>query len=408
MTLKRRFHQLFFLIFTILPIGILIGSKTVPIVTHWASVKYVIYVPVFFFLVSCFLSLKIQKTQIFLISIIWLATYLLFLWNQSYNFKHLVFIMPLLITWITMQKTVRFFSRHMLFQLISTIVVMIGGYYISIYLVNPQAKFLILFVKNMQAAQWLKFWKLPSLMFFTVPFLFLISLNFKHKALDLFFPASWLSIFPMFYLLNYEEISSTKVVVTFVGIGLLILYSIYQYFLTKVYKDELTNVLNRRALDERLETLHDHFSIAMMDVDHFKKFNDTYGHKEGDNVLRFVAQFISENLHVPVYRYGGEEFCAIFENEEPQAVYEKLKEICEKLSNKKFYVRRADRDEPQSNRKAKLKSKVSVFLTISIGMSSKAESDLTADDIRKDADMALYKAKDLGRNRVVRSNGGDL
>ena len=62
----------------------------------------------------------------------------------------------------------------------------------------------------------------------------------------------------------------------------------------KVYIDELTGIPNRRAFDEYLKKLGRKYTIAMMDIDHFKKFNDTYGHSEGDNVLRFVAKHIAE------------------------------------------------------------------------------------------------------------------
>lgn len=386
----------------------IIESKSYPILIQWTNTKFGQYIPFFIFFISAFLSIRIQKTQIFFVTFFYAFLYSLFLFKVPFNYTLLTFILPLTITWMTMLKTVKVLSRHMIIQFIGIAITITIGYFVANYIANPQAKFLVLFVKNMQAAQWLKFWKLPSLMFFTIPFLFLISMNFRHKALDLFFPSSWLSIFPILYILNSETVvSQSSVSVVFAGIGILILYSIYQYFLSKVYKDELTGVLNRRALDERMETLHDNYTIAMMDVDHFKKFNDTYGHKEGDNVLRFVAQFLSEELAVPIYRYGGEEFCAIFENEDPKKTLKSLKELCHNLSQKKFYVRRADRDEPNAAKKAKLKSKVSVFLTISIGMSTKVEDDVSADDIRKNADMALYKAKDRGRNQVVNVTGGD-
>ena len=54
------------------------------------------------------------------------------------------------------------------------------------------------------------------------------------------------------------------------------------------------------------------YAIAMMDIDHFKSFNDNYGHDEGDNVLRLVGSMLNQELGDRVYRYGGEEFCAVF------------------------------------------------------------------------------------------------
>ena len=79
------------------------------------------------------------------------------------------------------------------------------------------------------------------------------------------------------------------------------------------YRDELTGLPGRRALNERLKGLGKHYSIAMMDVDHFKKFNDVYGHDIGDEVLKMVAKHIGGITGGgTAYRYGGEEFCVVF------------------------------------------------------------------------------------------------
>ncbi len=76
----------------------------------------------------------------------------------------------------------------------------------------------------------------------------------------------------------------------FTVICAILLHAIFTIYWQRVYIDELTDVSNRRALDEKLATLNGEFAIAMMDIDHFKDFNDTYGHDEGDNVLRLVGR----------------------------------------------------------------------------------------------------------------------
>jgi diguanylate cyclase (GGDEF)-like protein len=79
------------------------------------------------------------------------------------------------------------------------------------------------------------------------------------------------------------------------------------------YRDELTGLLGRRALNDRLKGLARQYVIAKMDVDHFKKYNDTHGHDIGDEVLKMVARQIGAvGGGGTAYRYGGEEFCVVF------------------------------------------------------------------------------------------------
>ena len=79
------------------------------------------------------------------------------------------------------------------------------------------------------------------------------------------------------------------------------------------FRDELTGLPGRRALDERLRALPGRYTVAMVDVDHFKKFNDTHGHDIGDQVLRLVGARLAEVGGGGIaYRYGGEEFSVLF------------------------------------------------------------------------------------------------
>ena len=88
------------------------------------------------------------------------------------------------------------------------------------------------------------------------------------------------------------------------------------------FVDALTGLPNRRALDETLMRLSGTYALAMVDVDHFKQFNDTYGHDAGDVVLREVARTLRRRAHGAAYRYGGEEFCLVFEGVRAQRVRE--------------------------------------------------------------------------------------
>ena len=195
-----------------------------------------------------------------------------------------------------------------------------------------------------------------------------------------------------------------RLVVAFTTLTLILLHALLRMYWQKVYLDTLTAVSNRQALDERLHTLNGDFSLAMVDIDHFKKFNDTYGHAEGDNVLRMVAQHLEEHLGDRVYRYGGEEFCVVFEKDSHEAAEQMMEKTRSSLDKRKFTLR--------SQRKAgysptKLMSRrgesrgKKVHITFSVGVATATKTYKTPEEVIKRADHALYEAKEKGRNRVV-------
>jgi diguanylate cyclase (GGDEF)-like protein len=159
-------------------------------------------------------------------------------------------------------------------------------------------------------------------------------------------------------------------------------------------RDPLTRLGNRRALDEDLEFLEarvtryrHRYCIALIDVDNFKAYNDTFGHQAGDRILQAVAAQLKAEARGgdAVYRYGGEEFLCIFPEQSiangMQAV-ERMRTAVERLA-----VRQA--------------GEIGAFLTISGGVAvMDAEHPRSAIAVIKEADEALYRAKELGRNRV--------
>ena len=187
-------------------------------------------------------------------------------------------------------------------------------------------------------------------------------------------------------------------------IGAICLYSLYKLYWQNVYIDELTSVPNRRAYNEDLKKLGRKYSIAMLDIDHFKKFNDTYGHKEGDNVLRYVAAHLREASRSKVFRYGGEEFSIIFPGYRIKDVQERLEYVCETLAKRKFYIRMSDTKRSQKSEKDRgidLTDHKQVKVTISIGVAQRTEKLKTPEDVIEAADKALYRAKKRGRNQVA-------
>jgi diguanylate cyclase (GGDEF)-like protein len=185
--------------------------------------------------------------------------------------------------------------------------------------------------------------------------------------------------------------------------GLAIFFMYWQ----RVYLDELTGVPNRRALDERLQSLSAPYALAMVDIDHFKKFNDSYGHEEGDNVLRLVAAHLQHESAGKAYRYGGEEFLLIFSGWET----EKAENLCDyirlSLAKREFAIRLPEkiRKKTSPRDRGSLRAKTeNVSITISLGVAGPDNQRKTPQDVIKLADQGLYKAKEGGRNLVVRQN----
>jgi len=204
-------------------------------------------------------------------------------------------------------------------------------------------------------------------------------------------------------LFNVKNISSTSFLLN----SLFQIIHIILYVRTMAYKDKLTGLYTRRVLDVDLLSLKKRYSVAMIDVDHFKKFNDTYGHSSGDDVLRLVGSRLKElGRKAKVYRYGGEEFTVVYKNMSADEAKIHLDELRESLSNYEMIIRNT---ETRSNNKlGVLKRKnrpiyQTVKITVSIGISEHyaKDSKVTANDILNLADEALYQAKEQGRNRVV-------
>lgn len=149
----------------------------------------------------------------------------------------------------------------------------------------------------------------------------------------------------------------------------------------KIYMDSLTGVYNRRYFDEYYDHVYADVSLAIMDIDNFKGFNDTYGHRVGDQVLRQVAHTIQNNVRPTdaVIRYGGDEFLLIFMNIPSEVFRRKLEDI-------RSAVERAE-----------LENLPQVRMTLSIGGCS-GYHEVGA--LLEQADRFLYEAKKV-RNTIV-------
>ena len=189
--------------------------------------------------------------------------------------------------------------------------------------------------------------------------------------------------------------------VYFAAGGLALIVALIETSYAMAYLDELTQLPSRRSLNEALLKLGDIYSIAMVDVDHFKKFNDSYGHESGDQALRLVASRLS---HITgggkAYRYGGEEFAIVFPNKTSEEVFVYLDRMRKVIEQSRFTVRGADRRRKGKSgigRGAKKQTNV----TVSIGLAATQGEKLAPAEVLRMADQALYKAKAKGRNCTI-------
>jgi diguanylate cyclase (GGDEF)-like protein len=168
------------------------------------------------------------------------------------------------------------------------------------------------------------------------------------------------------------------------------------------YEDGLTGLPARRALTEALQRLSGQYTVAMVDVDHFKRLNDTWGHDVGDQVLKMVAARLGK---APgdgrAFRYGGEEFALLFSGRTVEECLPDLDTLRRSIEDSRFTIRRRLRGlkRPAGTPKD-LRSRIHIVVTVSIGAAEPDGRLKTPEQVVLAADQALYKAKDGGRNRV--------
>lgn len=169
---------------------------------------------------------------------------------------------------------------------------------------------------------------------------------------------------------------------------------IYSELRKSSYRDSLTGCYNRRKLDEDIiaafslaQRSGEKLAVMMLDLDLFKRINDTYGHAAGDSVLLTTAEIMRSQLrkHEFLYRYGGEEFVIILPSTNASEAIVLAERIRVKISNKKMDVG----------------SKTPVSVTMSIGIADNSRTDMSIKEIIDLADQALYSAKETGRNKVT-------
>jgi diguanylate cyclase len=159
--------------------------------------------------------------------------------------------------------------------------------------------------------------------------------------------------------------------------------------------DALTNLANRKSFDDEIERACEDadasgqpLALAVIDIDHFKNFNDTWGHQTGDQVIRYVASVIGRVAALPRFaaRYGGEEFGVLFPSESAEEMERIMDEIREEISSRMLKRRSTNEDLG--------------MVTVSAGVAQRRPGE-TPHSLIERADAALYVSKRTGRNRVT-------
>ncbi len=167
----------------------------------------------------------------------------------------------------------------------------------------------------------------------------------------------------------------------------------FEYTYKLATTDGLTELYNHRFFQEKIrqkivqaEKNKANFSLILIDIDFFKKFNDKYGHQAGDAVLKHVANTLKRNVRTEdfVCRYGGEEMTIILNNANKEVAIKTAQDICKIIAEKKY----------------ELTPELEVNITISLGVSTYPENGKTPAELIEYADKCLYKAKENGRNQV--------
>ena len=187
----------------------------------------------------------------------------------------------------------------------------------------------------------------------------------------------------------------------FATAGLILVVSLIETSRSMALDDELTGLPGRRALNEELLKLGSRYAIAMVDIDHFKDFNDDHGHDVGDQLLRKVgARLLSVGGGGKAFRYGGEEFSVLFDGKTRDEAAPVLEKFRAELAAAPFIVRAKSRPRKKPTSPLPAGSQKKVSVTVSIGVAEPDGSHGTPDQVIKAADAALYRAKRSGRNRL--------
>lgn len=355
--------------------------------------KYILqYTLYFLFILALLISFFLNKSKVFFLQLLLLLHFLLidFYSNLDYSFYPAlsIFILLFNIFFISFYKERGVFTGNGL-RRIFFIIIQFYFYYLIASKSNLYNELIeLLFQVN-------------NSFFALSVFLFLLSIINIGKNLnsneDYAFFFVLINIFVLFF---YMKSNYDFLILIFSLLSVLFfIFAILKDFYAIAYLDELTGLPGRRALREEVLKLGDNYSIAMLDIDFFKKFNDKYGHDVGDQVLKMVASMMERvKGGAKVYRYGGEEFTILFPGKSCKEAYPFLEELRESIASRPFVIRNNKRNKKKAGKTTITGEEVTI--TVSIGVAEKTNKEKNPAEVIKKADQELYKAKRRGRNCV--------
>ena len=353
------------------------------------------YLPLLLILLVGLICVHFNQARLLLLVLIVSSSYLAFEYSWfdtmlKYNIGILTVSLIMILTVIIREQGV--FSARALPLYILILMFVIS----SLWLVREQPQWALTVInKQWLPTQYFDWTELTqsSLMVMLFAFIVMFSqvlLTQDHKSVTA------IMVFITIIIIFQNTLEKADLMIVITAALLLCLFAVLQESWRMAYLDELTQLPGRRAMREKLQSLVGVYTLAMVDVDFFKKFNDKYGHDTGDDVLRMIAAQLQKVSGGGVsYRYGGEEFTVVFANKSTEQAEEHLEKLRENIANTAFIVnRRTGKSQSTAHKKNK------VTITVSIGVCDSIEIN-HSDDVLKKADTALYKAKKKGRNCVV-------
>lgn len=382
--------------------SISLTSQYIDLFNSLWSVLVLKSVPIFALFCCTLICLQFKRSR-YIIAIFWLA--LLFFYfpiinNTSNNFAFAALaITSLNLFWLSLGRDSSLFSPAGFLRLgfIALQVVLIG---LAFYYQHPSLTLLNALSKQLISDTGVNITQavLAGIML-TQAILVLVFHNNSQRA--------FLAMQACLLLIAFHLTSELDIILPLLFIALTVLLIVSTLFdsFDMAYRDELTGVASRRALNHLLLGLGRRYTIAMADIDHFKQFNDRYGHDVGDDVLRMVAARLNKvSGGGKLYRYGGEEFTVVFPGKSIEQAKPHLEVLRQNIEQ--YVMKQRQKNRPKDGKKGKASRKQSrsntdsLSVTVSFGIAQREGKQKTPEQVIKAADNALYKAKKAGRNCI--------
>ena len=391
---------------SLVPEGALLGAAVLAL-NHDALRRRVLefapFYPVVIFGLGILLALRFQRSRLVFALLVLGAVEFGLDYAPSgaprrFMFQAAALLLPLNLAAIALMKERGTFTRPGLFRL-AVLVAQVVGLVAAVRYELPRASALL--GRGLLPAGWFTWTALPQtvvLAFAVAAALIVVGIIFHASATGR--PFLW-ALIASFLSVHFTGTPGATAIYGSTA-ALILVVAVIEASYLMAYQDGLTGLPARRALNEALQQIDGQFTIAMVDVDHFKKLNDRYGHDVGDQVLRMLASHLARvNGGGRAFRYGGEEFAVLFPGKELGECVDELEELRQSVEDSAFTVRRrlrSPRKPANGNEGGRRRRQVAV--TVSIGAAEANGRGETPEQVVQAADRALYRAKDGGRNRV--------